>query len=455
MNAKAKKTYTMDLTTGAIAPKVVQYAVPVMLSGILQLLFNAADVVVIGNFAGADSMAALGPTGSLINLMINLFIGLSVGTNVVVANYYGAGKERDVSQTVHTSVMISLIGGVFLIFVGVLLSRPLLELMSTPENVIDKSTIYMQIYFCGMPAMLLYNYGSAILRAVGDTKRPLYFLSAAGVINVVLNLIFVIVFKLDVAGVALATSISQCVSAGLVAVCLMRMDDCCRLELKRLGIDKEKLFRILRIGLPAGLQGAVFSISNVLIQSSINTFGSTVMAGNTAAGNLEGFVYNAMNSFYQTNVSFTGQNMGAKKYHRVTKILFVCLGMVIAVGLVMGNGFYLCSEYLLRLYNDNPDVIYYGRKRMHIISVTYFLCGMMDTMVGSIRGIGYSVMPMIVSLLGSCLFRIIWIYTVFQAYHTLDVLYLSYPISWIITFLAHVICFTIVWKKAKGDQAAL
>lgn len=452
MNEQSKKTYTMDMTTGPLAGKIVRYAVPVMLSGILQLLFNAADVVVLGQCAGEDSLAALGPTGSLINLLINVFIGLSVGTNVVVAHFFGAGRDEDVSQTVHTSIAVSLIGGVILIFLGCGLCRPLLEMMSTPDNVIDKSELYMKIYFCGMPAMLLYNYGSAVLRAVGDTKRPLFFLSLAGVINVLLNLLFVIVLRMDVAGVALATVFSQVVSAAMVVICLMKMKDSCRLELRKLHIHREKFLRIVRIGLPAGIQGAVFSISNVLIQSSINSFGSVVMAGNTAAGNLEGFVYNAMNSFYQTNVSFTGQNMGARKYSRVIKTLFICLAMVTVVGLVMGNSFFLLSEYLLRIYNDNPEVIAYGRKRMRYLCVPYFLCGIMDTMVGSIRGIGCSVMPMIVSLLGSCAFRIIWIYTVFAANRSLEVLYSSYPISWGITFAVHAVCFIVVWKRMRSGK---
>ena len=437
----------MDMCQGPLLPKIIRFALPVMLSGILQLLFNAADVVVIGKFAGAQSLAALGPTGSLINLIINVFIGLSVGTNVVVAQFYGAGKDEEVSKTVHTSVTIGFVGGILLIFIGVLLCRPLLELMGTPDDVIDRSEIYMKIYFCGMPAMMLFNYGSAILKAVGDTRRPLYYLSLAGVLNVLMNLFFVIVLKIDVAGVALATTLSQLVSCILVIRCLIKEESSVRLEVRKLEIDRDKFLRILKIGLPAGLQGAVFSISNVLIQSSINSFGSTVMAGNTAAGNLEGFVYNSMNSFYQTNISFTGQNMGARQYKRVIRIMFVCLGLVTLVGVVLGGGFYLASGTLLHIYNDDPEVIRFGQLRMRYLCVPYFLCGLMDTMVGSLRGIGCSVIPMIVSLLGSCAFRIIWIYTAFAATRSLGVLYSSYPISWAITFAAHLTCFIIVWRR--------
>ena len=451
------RTHTMDMCSGPLLPKIIRFALPVMLSGILQLLFNAADVVVIGKFAGSSSLAALGPTGSLINLIINVFIGLSVGTNVVVAQFFGAGKEDEVSRTVHTSITIGLVGGILLIFIGVLLCRPLLELMSTPEDVIDKSEIYMKIYFCGMPAMMLFNYGSAILKAVGDTRRPLYFLSLAGVLNVLLNLFFVIVLRIDVAGVALATTLSQVISASLVIRCLIKEEGSVKLNLRQLGIDPDKFRRILKIGLPAGLQGAVFSISNVLIQSSINSFGSTVMAGNTAAGNLEGFVYNAMNSFYQTNISFTGQNMGARKYDRVIKTMVICLGLVTLTGVVLGGGFYLAGGTLLHIYNDDPQVIHFGRLRMLYLCVPYFVCGLMDTMVGSLRGIGCSVIPMIVSLMGSCAFRIIWIFTAFASTRSLAVLYSSYPISWAITFSAHLTCFIIVWRRhmkrlSLGDE---
>ncbi len=447
------KSYEMDMCNGPLLGKMIRFAVPVMLSGILQLLFNAADIVVIGQFAGEESLASLSPTGSLSNLLINLFIGMSVGTNVLVAHDYGAGKTKDVEETVHTSVAISLIAGLFLVAVGVLLCRPLLEMMDTPENVIDRSEIYMRIYFAGMPVIMLFNFGSAILRAVGDTRRPLIFLSIAGVINVALNLLFVIVFHMDVAGVALATVLSQVVSAGLVVRCLMKEEGACHLELKRIRIVKNKLLRIARIGLPAGLQSTVFSISNVLIQSSVNSFGSTAMAGNTAAGNIEGFVYNAMNAFYQTNLSFTSQNYGGGKRDRIPKITIYALVLVCIVGLAFGCGAYAASGTLLRIYTDSEEVIAIGRLRMRYIAVPYFLCGIMDTLVGSVRGLGYSILPMVVSLTGACLLRVVYIYTIFAANHTLDCLYVSYPISWALTASVHFICLMFIWKKKLKKTA--
>ena len=437
------------MCNGPLLGKIIIYYIPLMLSGILQLLFNAADIVVVGQFAGDEALAAVGSTSSLINLLVNVFIGLSVGTNVLVARFYGAGQKKELSDMVHTSILTSLVSGVFLIFVGIFLSKPILEWMATPADVIGMSVLYIRIYFAGMPVMMLYNFGSAVLRAVGDTKRPLYYLTSAGVINVILNLIFVIVFHLGVAGVALATVISQGVSALLVLRCLMRTESDYRLELSKLRINWEKLGKMIRIGIPAGLQGALFSISNVLIQSSVNSFGKIAMAGNTAASNIEGFVYTSMNALYQTSISFTGQNYGARKFDRIAKILGICLGLVIGVGLVLGNSAYFFGGTILKLYTNNPEAISYGVLRLSVICTSYFLCGMMDVIVGSIRGLGYGIMPMLVSLTGACLFRVIWICTVFQKIHTLTCLYLSYPISWGLTFMAHLFCFLIVFSKVK------
>ena len=343
-------------------------------------------------------------------------------------------------------------GGVLLIFVGLFLARPLLELTGTPDDVIDQATLYMRIYFVGMPAFMVYNFGAAILRAIGDTKRPLYFLFLSGVINVIFNLIFVIVFHMGVAGVALATIISQAISAVLILLCLMGMDGPCHLNIKEMKMHGECLKEMLKIGLPAGLQGMIFNISNVLIQSSVNSFGSLVMAGNTAASNIEGFVYTAMNAVYQTSLSFTGQNMGAKQFKRVDKILVQCLLVVSVVGLVLGNGAYLLGDKLLGIYSSDPQVIQYGLLRMSIISCTYFLCGVMDVFVGSIRGLGYSIMPMLVSLTGACLFRVIWIFTIFQWERTLFCLYISYPISWILTFAVHLLCFAYAYRKMMKSR---
>lgn len=452
MKSKVENKYEMDMCSGALLPKILLYSLPLILSGILQLLFNAADVVVVGRFAGNDALAAVGSTSALINLLVNVFIGLSVGTNVMVARFYGAGQKKELEEMVHTAILTSLVSGVVLIFVGLFLSRPALQLMDTPDNVIDQSVLYIRIFFVGMPAMMLYNFGSAVLRAVGDTRRPLYFLLIAGVINVILNLIFVIPLSMGVAGVALATIISQAISAILVLICLMRTKSDYQVSLRKLRIEKDKMLKMIQIGLPAGLQGALFSISNVLIQSSVNSFGSIAMAGNTAAQNLEGFVYTSMNSLHQTCISFTGQNYGAKQYKRIGKILLICQGCVIAVGLIMGNGVYLAGDVLLRLYSPDAEVIAYGRLRLLYICTTYALCGMMDVMVGSLRGMGYSIMPMLVSLTGACLFRIIWIMTVFQAYHSLEVLYVSYPISWALTFAVHLLCFLAVYRwKMRGE----
>ena len=449
-----KKSYELDMCNGPILGKILVFAIPLMISGILQLLFNAADIIVVGRFTGSQALAAVGSTSALINLIINLFIGVSVGANVVVARNYGAKDYDGIHGAVHTSVLTAIWGGIILIFVGILLARPMLEMMGTPEDVINLSVLYMRIYFVGMPAFMMYNFGAAILRAIGDTKRPLYFLTLSGVVNVVLNLFFVIVFHMGVAGVALATIISQAISAFLIILCLMKMDGPCHLDFKHLKFHPEQLESMLRIGLPAGLQGAIFSISNVLIQSSVNSFGSQVMAGNTAAGNIEGFVYNSMNAVYQTSLSFTSQNMGAKKFDRINKILFQCLLVVTAIGLVMGGGAYLLGEPLLGIYTSSPEVVSYGLIRLKYVCATYFLCGLMDVMVGTIRGMGYSIMPMLVSLTGACAFRVIWIFTIFQMNRTLDCLYISYPISWVLTAGVHLICYFIVRKKAFARAAA-
>ena len=439
--------YTMDMCNGPLLKKIILFAIPLMLSGVLQLLFNAADVIVVGRFTGNEALAAVGSTSSLINLLINLFVGVSVGANVLLGKHIGARDEENASKTVHTAVTFALVVGIAMIFVGFFLSRPLLELMGTPEDVINLSVLYMRIYFVGMPAFMFYNFGAALLRAVGDTKRPLYFLTLAGIINVIFNLIFVIVFHMGVAGVALATIISEGISAFLVFLCLKGADGVLHLDHRSLSFHKDVTIQMMKIGLPAGLQGCIFSVSNVLIQSSVNSFGSIAMAGNTASANLEGFVYNAMNSLYQTSLSFTSQNMGAKKYKRVDKILIECLVIVMIVGIVMGGGAYLIGTSLLSIYSSDPQVISYGLLRMSLICVPYFLCGMMDVFVGSLRGMGYSVMPMLVSLTGACLFRIVWIFTIFATNRSLFVLYFSYPVSWALTATAHLICYMIVRKK--------
>lgn len=444
-----KKTYEIDMCSGSILGKMLLFTLPLMFSSILQLLFNAADTIVVGKFAGDNSLAAVGSNGSLVNLLTNFFMGLSIGANVLVARYYGAKQEENLKDTVHTAMTVSIISGGILTVVGLIAAKQLLILMNSPEEVIDLAALYLRIYFLGMPAMMVYNFGSAILRAVGDTKRPLYYLSAAGVINVVLNLIFVIVFKMDVAGVALATVISQCISAILVVRCMIKETGAIHLDLKQLHISKDRFVMILRIGLPASLQGIIFSISNVIIQASVNSFGAIVVAGNSAAANIEGFVYVAMNSFYQAAISFESQNVGAGQYKRVNRIAVTAFCCALVAGIVAGNTAVYFGRPLLSLYTSNPEVMDAGMKRLNVIARTYALCGVMDVMVGVLRGLGYSVVPMIVSLIGACGLRLFWIFTFFKMdmFHTITSLYMTYPASWIITLSAHIICFILIRKK--------
>ena len=447
--SRQKKSYEMNMCEGPLAGKMLIFTIPLMFSGILQLLFNAADTIVVGRYAGSQALAAVGSTTSLINLLVNMFMGLSVGANILISRYYGAKREEDIRETVHTSITVAALGGVLLAVLGNTFAKPLLVLMGSPADVVDLAAIYVKIYFMGMPVIMVYNYGAAILRAIGDTKRPLYYLTIAGVVNVILNLFFVVKLEMSVAGVALATVISQCVSVALLLRCMCQMEGSCRLELKKLGIQKEKAVLLLRHGLPAGLQGSVFSFSNVLIQSSINSFGSIAMAGSSAAANIEGFIYTAMNSFQQTALCFTSQNLGGGKHDRITKVLRNSVLMVSFVGIVMGCGCYLFGEELLSVYSSDPEVISYGLIRFRWIGIPYFLCGIMDALVGMLRGLGYAIVPMAVSIIGACGFRIVWIATVFARFHSLDVLFSSYGISWILTGGTHFICFMIVWGRLK------
>lgn len=440
------KSRSIDMCNGSLFKSIIIFAVPLMLSGILQLFFNAADVVVVGKFAGDESLAAVGATTTLINLLTNLFIGLSVGANVLVANYYGARQARDVHETVHTAMTISAFCGFFLTAVGFFAAPLLLEVMQTPADVIDLSVIYLRTYFMGMPAVMIYNFGSAILRATGDTKRALYILFASGIVNVAFNLIFVIVFKWDVFGVGLATVISQVMSAVLIVICLIKEKTSIRLEVRKLRIYSKKLLRIMQIGIPAGFQGMLFSLSNTVIQSSINGFGKVIVAASAASVSVEGFAFTSMNAFHQAAVSFTSQNLGARKYERINKILFVSLTYVLAVGIMFAFLFLTFGERLIGFYTGSPEVVAEGVKRLTIIAGSYMLCGMMDVTSGSLRGMGYSFVPMLVSLIGVCLFRVLWVTTVFQleAYHTIETIYYSYPISWGLTFAAHLITFFVV-----------
>lgn len=446
------KNYRIDMIHGSLMPKILKFSFPLMLSSLLQLLFNAADIIVVGKFAGHQALAAVSSTGSLVNLIVNLFIGLSVGTNVLVARQIGARENEKIHKTVHTAMALSFIGGVILTVFGVVAAKPMLALMNVPSDVIELATLYLQIYFLGITAMLVYNYGASILRAKGDTKRPLYFLTIAGVINVVLNLILVIVFHLGVAGVAIATSISQVVSAVLVFYCLMHEPESMRLVVKEMKVDVPTLIEIMKIGLPAGIQGSVFSLSNVVIQSTINSFGSTVMAGNGAAGNIEGFVYVGMNAFYQSCLTFTGQNYGAGKIDRVKKTLYCCQFLVIVTGLVLGIGAWYFGEPLLSIYASETDVIQAGIVRLGYVAKFYFLCGIMDVMVGSLRGLGYSIFPMIVSLVGACGLRLLWIAFIFPLNPIADSVYVSYPVTWIVTSSAHILTYIYAMRKIKKAQ---
>lgn len=448
------KENEIDMCSGNVLPALLRFSLPLMLSSILQLLFNAADIIVVGNFSGENSLAAVGSTTSLVNLMTNLFLGLSTGANVLASRFLGAKQETMVSKTVHTSLALSIISGLILTAIGVIFASDILKLMQTPDNVLELSSLYLRIYFLGMTAMMLYNFGSSLLRAKGDTERPLYFLFFSGIINVILNIIFVILLHMDVAGVALATVISECISAGLVLSCLMRETDAFRFELKKLRPDAGITGKILMIGIPAGFQGVVFSLSNVVIQSSVNGFGSVVMAGSAAAASIESFVWVSMNSFSQAALSFTSRNIGAGRFDRINRIAFVSCSCAAATGLIMGNIAYLFGKPLLGIYNSSPDIVEPGLIRIQLVCGLYFLCGLMDCIVGSIRGMGYAVIPTVVSLLGACGVRIIWIATIFSVprFHTVFMLFLSYPVSWGITFLVHLVCYFFMRKKYPAIQ---
>lgn len=450
------RSYEIDMCSGPILPKLLQFTAPLMCSSILQLLFNAADIVVVGRWAGDSSLAAVGSNASIIGLLTNLFIGLSVGANILAARFYGAREEESLRQTVHTAVLLGLLGGLGLAAAGVFGARTILIWMQSPPEVLDLAVLYLRIYFLGMPAAMLYNFGAALLRAVGDTRRPLFYLSAAGVVNVVLNLFFVVVCRLDVAGVAIATVASQCISALLVLHCLTREAGAVHPEPMQLKIYPVRLRQIMRVGVPAGLQGILFSLSNAVIQSSINSFGEIVMAGNAAANNIETFVYASVNAFYQANISFTSQNLGAGRLDRIRPIMVRSLGCAAAAGGLLGGLALLFGPRLLGIYSDSPAVIAAGMDRLRIVCALYAICGLMDVIVGSIRGMGYALTPMAVSLVGACGLRLIWIWTVFRMpeFHTVQTVYLSYPVSWSVTFLAHLIFCAFAVRRLMRKFAA-
>ena len=445
------KKYEMDMCSGNIFVKMIKFSIPLMLTGILQLLYNAADLIIVANFSDkADALGAVGSTGSITNLLVNLFMGLSVGTNVLVAKKFASRQYDELSKVIHTSILISLISGTIMGIFGVVFAGSLMKMMNNP---IPLATVYLRIYFIGLPFNLLYNFAAAILRAIGDTKRPLYFLSIAGLANVVLNLFFVIVLKMDVDGVAIATVISEFISAVLIMICLIRTKEAYKFEFKKCKISGKELKQIIRVGIPAGLQSSLFSVSNVLIQSSVNAFGATVINGNSAASSLEGFTYTAMDSVYQAGLSFTSQNVGAKKSENLNKVLLYALIIVTLVGMTLGGLTYLFREPLIHIYTKVPAEVDVAVIRFKYLVLIYWLCGIMDVTCGVIRGMGYAITPMVVSLLGACAFRILWIIFCFNPFvdfsniKYLNLLYISYPISWILTFIVHLICYFVLKPK--------
>ena len=438
--------YEIDMCNGTLMDKLISFSLPLMLSGILQLLFNAVDIIVVGRFTGSQALAAVGSTTALINIFTNLFIGISLGANVLAARFYASGKEKEMSETVHTSITLALISGLVMALAGVLLARFALNLMGTPNDVIDQSVLYMRISFLGMPFFMLYNYGAAILRAVGDTKRPLFFLVISGMTNAVLNLVLVIVFHMGVAGVAIGTIVSQLISSILVLRCLYTSNTSYRLYFSKLGIKTQYLKQIFQVGIPAGIQSTVINLSNALLQSSVNSFGSVAMAGYTAANNIFGFLYMSVNAVTQSCMSFTSQNYGVKKLKRMDRVLLDCMSLSVGVALTLGCGAYFFGPELLKIYTSDADVIRCGVEVLAFTTVPYFCCGIMDLLPGALRGMGYSGVPMILSIIGTVGTRIVWIFGLFPAHRSLSFLFISYPVSWILTILMQAVCFCFVRK---------
>ena len=452
---KQTKSFEIDMCNGTLMDKLISFSIPLMLSGILQLMFNAVDIIVVGRFAGSESLAAVGSTTALINVFTNLFIGISLGSNVLAARYYAAGKEREMSETVHSSLTLALISGILMAFAGLFFSRTALEWMGTPDDVIDLAALYMKIYFIGMPFFMLYNYGAAILRAVGDTKRPLLFLVVSGLVNAGLNMILVICFHMAVEGVAIATVISQLLSCIMVLSCLYRTQGCYQFRFSKLGLKSIYVLQIFQVGIPAGIQSTVINFSNVLLQSSVNSFGSVAMAGYTAANNIFGFLYTSVNSVTQACMSFTSQIYGAGKTKRMDRVLIDCLILSCAYSLTMGCCAWFFGPQLLLIYTESSAVISCGVEILSFTTVTYFLCGIMDLIPGALRGMGRSAVPMILSIIGTVGTRIVWIFWIFPYHRSLDILFLSYPVSWILTILMQVICFFIVRKSVHADMKTL
>ena len=446
-----KNKYEIDMCNGSIMNKLISFSLPLMVSGILQLMFNAVDIIVVGQFTGSEALAAVGSTTALIAVFTNLFIGISLGANVLAARFYAAGKHKEMSDTVHTSITLALISGIVMAFAGLLFSRLALEIMATPDNVIDQSTLYMRIYFLGMPFFMLYNYGAAILRAVGDTKRPLLYLIISGLANAGLNMLLVIVFHMGVAGVAIGTIVSQFISCVLVLRCLYCSDSSYQLRFSRLTIKGKYAEQIFQVGIPAGIQSTVINLSNALLQSSVNSFGSVAMAGYTAANNIFGFLYVSVNSVTQSCMSFTSQNYGVRKTKRMDRVLLDCAVLSFVFSFTLGCGAYFFGDKLLRLYTSDPDVIQCGIEILAYTTVPYFCCGIMDLIPGALRGMGHSGVPMILSIIGTVGTRIVWIFGLFPHHRSLSFLFISYPVSWILTIVMQVICFYFVRRKVHRN----
>ena len=444
-----KNKYEIDMCNGTLMDKLIVFAVPLMISGVLQLMFNAVDIIVVGQYSGSQSLAAVGSTTALINIFTNLFIGISMGVNVLAARFYAAGQDQQMSETVHTAILVALISGVIMTFVGVGMARWALEVMATPDDVIDLSTLYMRIYFLGMPFFMLYNYGAAILRAVGDTRRPLLFLIVAGITNAMLNVILVVKFHMAVEGVAIATVVSQLISCILVLRCLYQSESSYQLRFSKLRVNVSYLSQIFQVGIPAGIQSVVINFSYAMLQSSVNSFGSTAMAGYTAANNLLGFLYASVNSVTQACMSFTSQNYGVGKFKRMDRVLIDCALISVVFAGTLGTIFYVFGSEILQIYTKDPEVIKAGMEIISITTIPYFLCGIMDLFPGAMRGMGRSGVPMILSIIGTVGTRIVWIYGIFPLHRSLFVLFISYPRSWLITIAMQVICFFIVRKQVR------
>lgn len=435
------------MTTGSLFPKILSFAFPLMITGLLQIVYNAADVMVVGRFAGSVSLAAVGATSTLVNLMLNLFLGLSMGSGVVVAKHIGAADNAAVHRSVHTAMLLSLVSGILIGLFGFIISPFALKAMGTPAEVLKLSSLYLKIFFLGTPANMIFNYGASILRATGDSKRPLYILTYTGILNVVLNIFFVVKCHMDVAGVALATIIAQYVSAVCVLYILLNINSVIHLSPKKLTIYKDELKDILRIGIPAGLQGSLFSLSNVIIQSSINSFGAAAIAGNTASGNVDSIIFTCCNSVSQTATTFTSQNFGAGQYRRIRKIYFNCIGTSAAIAVIFGIALWFFGPQILTVFSTDAEVIELGMIRLRLFAVTYIINSALDVTTGQMRGLGKSVIPMIVTMVGVCGLRILWVFTVFPQHRSLFMLYFSYPVSWFITGSVLVVMYAITFRK--------